>query len=391
MITYEKKFLEFCKKNIVILAFIVITIISLLIRFFLKDFISWDMENCLLPWYDEIGKKGFHALENQVGDYNILYQFVIACMTKMRINPLYGYKLFSVFFDYTLAISTGIFVYHNISKSKKSFLCAYMSIVLSPIVFLNSSCWGQCDAIYSAFAVLAIFACLNEKYIAMMVLYGISFAFKFQAIFILPFFLLIYFVKRKFSIIHFLIIPLSMIVASLPGILVGRSILDTFQIYSNQVGRSTIFQMNYPSAWCILVPSNLASDATFQSVKNVAILVTIAILILLFTIWLVEQVDFTVENMIYMAFLICYTCVLFLPAMHERYGFIYEILATIIFFYYKKTGFALVALLTQTCLIYGNCLFGLGYWINYFSSFINIVIYLVYVLMLNKKMIKSEE
>ena len=391
MITYEKKLLEVCKKNIVVLAVLGITIISFLIRFCFKDFISGDMSGCLLPWFDEISKKGFHALENQVGDYNILYQFLIACMTKTGMNPVYGYKLISAFFDYILAIGVGMFVYHNISKTKKSFLCAYMSIILSPIVFLNSSCWGQCDAIYATFAILAIIACVKEKYITMMVLCGISFAFKLQAVFILPFLLLIYFIKQKFSILNFLIIPLTMIIASFPGIIFGRGIFETFRIYLNQTSTYPYIQMNYPSAWCILVNSNLGENETFQSVKSVAILVTIAILIIMFTKWIVEKVDFTVENMIYMSFLICYTCVLFLPTMHERYGFIYEILGIIIFFYYKRTGFALVALLTQTCLIYGNYLFGLGYEINYISSFINIGIYLVYVLMLNKKMKKSEE
>lgn len=84
---------------------------------------------------------------------------------------------------------------------KGSMLCTYFMVLFSPITILNSSAWAQCDSIYVFWAIASLYALCNKKYAIALILLGMSFAFKLQAVFILPFFLYVYFAEKKFSIV----------------------------------------------------------------------------------------------------------------------------------------------------------------------------------------------
>lgn len=387
----EQKTIKFINEHMEIFVFLMVSILGAVVRYCFRTYISGDMEWCLVPWYEEMKGQGLHSLSRQIGNYNIMYQFLIALMTYLPVNPMVGYKVLSILFDYLLAGVAAILVYQLTNQSKGKAILAYACILMSPLVYLNSACWGQCDGIYVTFLMLAVLALFREKYNWMMVAIGIAFVFKLQAVFLLPFFLLIYYVKQKFSILKFLIIPLSMVLSGLPGVIAGRSVFDVFRIYLNQTSEYTKIQMNYPSAWCILVNSGLEGGEVYYSVKYAAILMTICILMLLYYYWIRKRVQMTECNMLYIAFLTCYTCVLFLPSMHERYGYMYEVLAILIAFINKKSRVLLAGLLSISIIIYGNYLFGLGQPINQLFGVVNLSIYLAYLFLLNKNMINKLE
>ena len=154
--TFEKKILEWLQKNITPLFLIFITFLSVIIRFSLLDGISGDLTGFLLPWFEEIkAYGGFSTLSQQIGDYNIPYQTIIACFTYLPFEPTYMYKFLSCTFDYLLAITVGLIVY-SFSNENRQFrgILAYCCIILSPVVFFNSSYWAQCDAIFSFFSII---------------------------------------------------------------------------------------------------------------------------------------------------------------------------------------------------------------------------------------------
>lgn len=380
MLIYEKKILEWIEKHIYLLFFIAVTIISIIIRYGFKDFVSGDMGCFLLPWYEEIeANGGFASLENQVGDYNILYQTIIAFFTYLPINPIYDYKLLSAVFDYLLAAIVGYFIY-GISQEHKvrNGLLAYTFVCISPLVFLNSSCWGQCDAIYTTFCVLSLVLLTREKYGWSFLTYGIAFCFKFQAIFLLPFYLFIYFIKKSFSILSFLWIPVAMIISGIPGLIMGRGIKATFLIYLSQTDTYTSMFLNYPSFWRLILMEN--KDEIAQMMRMPAILLTFLILCVLMLVWLKLKVEINVSNLIYMAFIVVFTCVLFLPSMHERYGFLYEILSIVLIFFYPKTGILSLILHILSMATYGSFLFDVVVKNFYAMSVINVIVYFIYVM-----------
>lgn len=308
-------------------------------------------------------------------------------MTRLPIKPLYAYKLFSCIFDYLLGFAVAAFVHEITDEHRKTkAIIAYSLTVMSPLVFFNSAAWGQCESIYVFFAVMALLMMIKEKYLPAFILYGVSFAFKFQAIFFMPFFLFYYLYKRKFSILYFLCIPASMIVLSLPALFQGRSILEIFTIYTNNVDWFKSLSLNYPSFWLIL--NDNTTENLYISLKNTTIIFTVIVLGLFMTFWIYKKVQLTAINTLYMAFILTFTTVIFLPAMHERYGYLYEILGIIIIFANKKTIPLYIALFITSLVTYGKYLFG-GTYNTFALSIALFAIYVIYMIVINKKLIGS--
>ncbi|MBQ9247063.1 MAG: hypothetical protein IJ171_00580, partial [Ruminococcus sp.] len=249
------------------------------------------------------------------------------------------------------------------------------------------ACWAQCDVIYTFFCIFSVYHIYQEKYVSSLILFGVALTFKLQAIFILPFLLFVYIYKKRFSILYFLIIPAVMVVLSLPGLIMGRSFSEIFTIYLNQSSQYQSMSMNYPSFWLLFKTEGL--DSFYKEFSTVAILLTFAALLTLMIVWLKKKVSFSIENVLIMAFLVSYTCVLFLPSMHERYGFIYEILGLMLAFWFVKTIPLLVLMYLTSFATYSNYLFQLAT-DSTTLCVINTLVYLAYVIYLSKQLFKEE-
>lgn len=324
MFKAEKKSIQFIEKNAYIFLIIISTIIGILFRYTARDFASGDFFYHLSHWYDEIvNAGGFPALKQQVGDYNILYQVIISTFSYTNIKPLYAYKLFSVFFDFCMAAGCGVLTAKLLNNqfSLKYFSISYSAVILLPTVVFNSSFWAQCDSIYTFFIILALLCIRGEKDILAFVFLGISCAFKLQFVFILPFFVILYFCFQRFSIFNFLIIPAVSFITSLPAVFMGRGWKVFFDIYISQTNEYQLMNVNIPNVWS-LIPGSM-----YPYLKNYAILLTIAILLFGFIVFFFHKP--ALENgdvFLACAAWVVWTCVMFLPSMHERYTYPLEIL-----------------------------------------------------------------
>ena len=383
MSKFEQKIIDILIANRILFFLCMVTILSLFIRFCYRDFISIDAEGFLLPWYDEIKEKGINSLASQVGDYNILYQFIIYVFTLLPIKSLYAYKLLSVIFDYALAIIVSFLMVDDKKGQKldllKSYKFAevYCVVLFSPIVFLNSSCWAQCDSIYTFFVFAALYSYNKEKYGMMFMLLGMAFSFKFQTIFILPFLLILYVMQKRFSLAYFFIIPLTLVVSALPGIIMGRSIMDPFSIYMNQTGTYNTISLNYNSFWNIIGGWS-GGESDFAEFKIMAVVFTTTILGGILMKVISSNYSLDLYGLILLLHITTYTCILFLPTMHERYGFIYEITAILLVFFDKRFFFYGVGVILLSCMTYGYFLFGVEY-PSLIMSIFNVALYCGYV------------
>lgn len=374
MSTVEKKILLFIEKHLFVLALIGISLVAILIRFSYKDFISVDMRDFLLPWYEEIkGKGGFPALRDRVGNYNILYQTLIAFLTYIPVPPVAAYKLLSCLFDFACAVTGGCMIC-RLGKDKWKGLAGYALLLLSPVTGMNSALWGQCDSVYTFFLVLAVYMLMKEKYHVSFICLGFAFAFKLQAVFILPFFLFYYFYKRRFSIFHFLWMPAILFATSIPGLVMGRDWDECLSIYYSQTRWYRYQYMNYPSFWAVFSGSD---NACYDMFSVAAICVTVTILAAIMVICLVRKMEISGENIIYLSLLLTYTCVLFLPAMHERYGYSYEIFAIILAVINRRGRWKAGALILISCVTYGHYLCGTDYNTQLFAA-ANVIVYACY-------------
>ena len=351
----EKKILDYLERHRWLFLYIAVTLLSMVARFSLRGVISGDMEWFLLPWASVLKENGgILALNKQVGNYGVLYQTIIALMTYLPVQYEYAYKIFSILFDYALASVCAAMIREMTGSRLKTFL-TYAFVIMLPSVVLNSSAWGQCDSVYVFFCILCIWLLVKEKYTFAFLSFGMAFSFKLQAIFLAPFLILWYLKERKFSLFNFLLIPMVMIVTSLVGILEGRSILSPLQIYLDQTGFYSSLHMNYPSFWALMTTSD--ADGVFQKYSWFCITSTLMVLLAELAVFLKRKAHFSQRSTLFAAFVMTYSCVLFLPDMHERYSYLYMILGLMLSVLEPQTLLSFIFLVLLDLQTYGAFLF----------------------------------
>lgn len=381
MNTSEKKFLSVIDKHLPMLVIFGVSILGALIRFSLRNIVSQDAAGCLLPWFETISQNGLYS---QVGDYNLLYQFLIWIMTKLPLDPLYSYKLLSCLGDYLLAILAALLVWEIDSKNQPwNSIWTYTAVILCPVCFVNSAAWAQCDALFSAFAVLGLYFLVKEQYNRAFIALGISFAFKLHAVFILPVFLFVYFTRRRFSVLRFVLVPVSMLALSLPLVFWGRNPLETISVYFNQISSYPSMALNYPSFWNFLC--DVEDPSQYLNLRFAAVLFTFSMLAFIMVFWIQKKYSTNGKNLLIMAFILCYSAVLFLPSMHERYGFLYEMISIILAVLIPKTRPLCLILLIMSLRTYGSFLFGTDVNLVYLSV-INLAVYVGYLYLLKPEL-----
>ena len=329
----EKNILHTITQNQHIAFLIIMSILGLMIRLSGRDFLSADMYSCLIPWFEEIKANGnVRALSSQVGNYNLLYQTLISFMTYLNGNCVYYYKALSILFDYLLAFYSASFICEIKKTHKNGFLFGviYAIVLFLPTVVLNSAFWGQCDSIYTFFIIATLFYLYKKHYLKAFIYLGVAFAFKFQAIFILPFIISYYFYKKDFSISNFFISLFTFWITGCFAYIQGRNIFTPFTLYQNQADTYHNMYLNIHSFWLIF-----GND--YDAFHTFAILLTLVICGLGLYVLLsgYKSIDCG-ESYLNTACWFVWTCILFLPAMHERYTYLLDILLVLLCFIDKK-------------------------------------------------------
>ncbi|MCH5271805.1 MAG: hypothetical protein J1E83_13875 [Lachnospiraceae bacterium] len=365
----EAKIADFIQKYITELYLSAITILGLYIRFLLKDHVSGDIITFLRPWLQTLTENGgLAALKLEIGDYNPPYLTILALMSYIPMYDVFLIKIPSVLFDLFIAASTSFFVWkHFGDKAKAVFL--YTILILNPLVIINSAYWGQCDVIYTSFLVLCILFCMREKYFAAFLLYGISFAFKQQAIFVLPVLVVLYLQKKQISLLHFLLIPFMEFILCLPAIIAGRPIGNIISIYFSQTGKYKYMTLKYYNIWYYF-PGNYDEFSQAAIVFALAVIGTGAYWVLK------KKIILEGHRLFYFTIWVIYSCCMFLPEMHERYGYALEILLVIYAVLYRKRIGICVMVCMITLAAYRNYFMGNPPFSEELLSAVNLACYL---------------
>lgn len=384
----EKKILDFIEAHIPLIILLAATLLGLYARFAVRRFQSLDYISYVEPWYlQQREAGGLLGLGVQIGEYNMLWQTLTAFMSYFPVKTIYGVKFLTSLFDVLQAVVLGLLAFSLCGgdrKAKNFYFAVACSIAwCSPLVVFDSAAWAQCDAMYSACILAALgMLCCKDKPLPAMIFLGLAFSFKLQSIFILPFFLLVYFALRKFSVLTFAAVPATMVVVALPNLLQGRKIIDIFNVYAYQVGIYPSFTVNYPAIWGLF--GNAFSEGAiknesgydFQSVATVTALVALGIL---FCVLCKNTRWRTPQGMIFLAFMSVYTCVLLLPGMHERYSYVAEMLAILVLLLWPQTLKYYPFLIGISLVTYGGYLRGTAIETDFARlAVLNMVVYCCY-------------
>lgn len=351
----EQKAVEYIKKNVIYIAIFVFVLISVVIRLSGINYESGDYGRYLKPWFEQIKSEGgFASLKHTIGDYNIPYVFILTALTYLPFKPILMIKLVSIIFDYACAFVSAAIVYRLLQKTEQAIfatLVTFSIMLFLPTLLLNSAFWAQSDSIYTAFVLLCVLFLIEEKYIPAFVFFSVAFTFKLQAIFILPVLIILYFVKNKFSVLHFLIPPIIFFLSITPALIAGRSFTETVKIYVNQAGEYQYLYLNYPNLYAFF-------KGDYKLFVVFGILLTVAVLGLIALYIIHKGYNISNSNIVSVTILLIYICLFFLPAMHERYGIVIDILSVIYYVVKRKKIYIPIIINFVSLIAYTKFLFG---------------------------------
>ena len=356
---FEKELLEFICDNYLVLGFIFVTILAITMRVFMFSFESNDYTVFLSKWYAYLKENGgIMALATYQGNYNAPYMTLMALFTYLPIKSLYAIKIISVLFDFGLALSAAALVKYLVPKNKDFyFFLTYSIILFIPEIALNGALWGQCDAGYTMFVILALLYLLKDNYFKSFIFLGIAFALKLQFIFILPLFIVIYFVKQKFPIWHFLIIPIVNFILCLPAIIVGKPIGELLVVYFKQAGeyRNSI-NLNFLNLYGLI--AHAGERAAILHYPGVLATMFACLMMLVYIIY--KKVKLTDKKILNLGLWFIVITTFLLPSMHERYLYMGCALSAIYFITYKENFVIMLGIFIGSILTYFAYLFGLA-------------------------------
>ncbi len=288
--------------------------ISIAVRILARDVITSDLEVFVLRWYAKFQELGIRAgLGKDFYNYAPPYVYLVALATlTSRLMPaVISIKLISTAFDAFSAFMMYKIVRLRFPEGYLPLLAAAL-LFAAPTVVANTAVWGQADSTYTAFLLTCLFFMLSKKPLPAMFFLAVSFAFKPQAIFLLPLFAVVA-LRKEVPWYAFLLLPGVYALGAAPAVAFGRTWPEIIDIYLSRPGEGKALTHNAASAY-VFVPQSAVS------VLGGAGLVLGATVVLLWMVYTWRSTRHMDGGTLLLLALISVTLTPFvLPNMHDRY------------------------------------------------------------------------
>ena len=298
--------------------------LAFVLRYCLLTYETLDYQDWIRVWIQSLRDNGaWKGLGQEIWscNYNVPYVYFLSLISLSGMRDLLLVKLLSIFFDVVMAWAVMRLV-GVLTQSPVKKLSAFVLTLWLPSVVLNGALWGQCDVIYGAFAVLAVYFALDDHPALSVISIALSVSFKLQGVFLLPVWFL-FLLKGKIKFKHIFLFPLTYVISILPAVFAGRGFWELLTLYLRNTG--TIGDgLNYNS-------SSVYALHDFSAMTNAAGERAGIIMTALFCVGLFVWFALSFKRMDNMA--LFGACLLFaigvpffLPHMHDRYFFIADML-----------------------------------------------------------------
>ena len=333
-------FIKFVKKYYLIIAMALVTIVAMIARYMFVMYPTNDMVGYILNgWMPEIDELGFTNFYKVDSDYSPLYLFLLAILCLLPKGKQvtitdngWNYTFFdnrmvyvkTIYFLCTIALAFAIYLLvKELTKSKNKAVVGYIVGLALPTVFVNSAIWGNADVIYATFLVFSLYFAIKGDSIWAFVFFGLSFANKAQAIFLLPF-LVYLLMSRKLKLWTIVLVPVTYFLTFLPAFIFGASIKEPFIYLGKQFGGQTDITYGCANVWKFLELDNS------EIVRNNAMWASILVIGAMLAVVYLRNINLSKkDNMFKVAFLLIMTTIFFLPRLHERYFYVIDVLVIV--------------------------------------------------------------
>jgi Gpi18-like mannosyltransferase len=301
------------------------------------------------PWSDHLAQTGLAGLKDaSFANYNTPYLLILWLGTHLSLSTLTFIKLVSGLFDGVMAVTVYLIVREFRPRGKAKLIAALATFWL-PTVIINSSWWGQCDSIYTAWLLLTFYACLRGRANLAWGFWGVALAFKLQAIFLLPF-LLFWTISRRERWTAPLYAAWWFLLLSIAPLLEGAGISSLWAAYTSQAHVANLgLSFNAPTIYTWLPAS--AGYQHLGVIQKVGQAVTaLAVLIYL---WPARRRRHDNKHtLLVYAALSCFLVTFLLPGMHERYFYPAEIFSLLLIFDQLKLAWIAPVMQVVTIIAY---------------------------------------
>lgn len=318
------------------LAYMAFGLVAVAVRWSVVDFASIDYTAFLSGWWDFINQHGHLAAlrDSSFSNYNTPYLVLLALASYLPIRGIVAIKSISIVFDIVLAVVASRIVAAVRPGSPRLALVTFAIVAFLPTVMMNSGLWGQCDSIYATFCAASLLSLVRGRAWGASAWFGLAFAFKLQALFLLPLLVGVMLVNRL-RLLALVAAPAAFLAALLPALIAGRSIISQISVYPAQVSDPSGLNGGTggdPAAAATLTHNAPTPYAWLPSstVWLYAGLVLVALVVLGFGIWLLlRKRPLTPGEVVLVAATSALLIPLLLPHMHERYFYLAEVLLVV--------------------------------------------------------------
>lgn len=337
---------------------VVIFVLAALARIALLPLESGDYYNYLSVWMGRIQEVGpWDSLSMTISNYSSAYMYIM-CLLSGFSNSMLALKLASVAFDF-VAAGVMFLLLHHLTGSKRKGVAAMAITLLCPTVIFNSAWWCQCDIIYCTFMLLSLLFLLKDRGSLCCIMLGLAFAFKVQAVFLLPFLVIMWLKGRTVKFWQFLWIPAVYFVIQIPAWIAGRPLSELMGVYFLQAGEFPFGTMHFPNIYDFL-DETVARWHHMKEIGSFGLYFSLGVLGI-FAYWM-YSVKFRLTNEILVTMALFSVClVLFtMPHMHERYGFFVDLLAIVYAIQRPEKllislGYVVISIITYAFFLTGTC------------------------------------
>lgn len=323
--------------------------LSMLARVSMLDFVTADYVSFLTAWVDMFRQGGFATLASNVGDYNLLYQYILLLIAKTPLHDLYLIKLVTVIFDYLLALTmmraAGRF------GGEKAKLPVFLLMMILPTTLLGGSCWGQCDSVYAFFVVSSLYLLATDRPTRSAIMLSVAFAFKLQTIFFFPV-VLLGLLHKKFKLRHALAFFAAYVVTMIPALVAGRGFIDALSVYANQSMGQYYDRLTYnaPNLYLFFPMLEFASSQEFTwmryiegidgkglngyldpnlfpDLQHAALYACVVLTLIVVIYWLIHYKEITMDMTLPFALFFALFLPFVMPKIHERYFYLADMLS----------------------------------------------------------------
>jgi len=329
-----------------------ILVFTLVLRVMVYGIVTSDYTYFVRVWFATLAHHpGLTAFRKPFSDYAPTYLYLLKILTFFRVPSLDSIKTLSALFDLAVALIGSLIIgTTNTFKRRKDVRFIGAVILFSlPTVIMNSSLWGQSDAVYASGVLFSLWAILVDSPVLAALAFGFAISVKVQAIFFAP--VLVGYLLRRRTTWKYLFVPPGIFLLSvIPAWLSGGNLGYWLFIYLKEAGEYPYLSVSAQSIFAFAQPLGLSAHTTsilFWTGMSAAAIVALVI------VYMVAKMR-VLSRVLVMRLTLASTLILpyLLPRMHERYFYLADVISTVYAFFAPRRAFIPVFVVVASTLAY---------------------------------------